>query len=133
MLVCHWITAPTSEANSSAAGFTSNINWVAWINITQLILAVSSSQTACSVVQLLTVTTVNAHCCNSWESLSGGWWRDFVSGGEEHVLIWERRVTHAFAEAVREVCSTVMVQHLSVLLAVVARDAVDDSYNFLHS
>jgi hypothetical protein len=61
------------------------------------------------LVQLLTVTTVTARCYNSWESLSGGWWRDFVSGGEEHVLIWERRVTHAFAEAVREVMSHVMV------------------------
>ncbi|CAN0404837.1 unnamed protein product [Ectocarpus sp. 12 AP-2014] len=28
---------------------------------------------------------------DSWEALpSHAWWRDFVSGGEEHVLVWER-------------------------------------------
>lgn len=24
-----------------------------------------------------------------WEGVHGGWWRDYVPGGEEHVLVWE--------------------------------------------
>lgn len=33
---------------------------------------------------------------DSWENINrsqkGGWWREYIPGGEEHVLVWESKV-----------------------------------------
>eukprot|EP00752_Nemacystus_decipiens_P008307 g7425.t1 len=45
----------------------------------------------------------NAGMEDSWEALpSHAWWRDFVSGGEEHVLVWERGPLTELHAAIRD-------------------------------